>query len=60
MGDLFGGPDIEIVETPSQEETNQEIEDRIRKEREAQAAFIRTLDEGGAAELRKPTTGLNF
>ena len=59
--DLFDSPDVEVIETPSQEETDQEIKDRIKKEREAQGAFFKTLKTGGATELNNPTsTGLDI
>jgi len=57
---LFGKGSVDVVESPSQEETDQEIEERIRNEREAKGAFFKTLKDGGADELRKPTTGINF
>ena len=60
MDELFGGPEVQYIESPSESETDQEAIDRLRKERDAQAAFFNTLREGGAEELRKPTTGLNF
>ncbi len=57
---FFDTPDVEYIETPPEEETEQDQIERIKKERAAQEAFFGSLREGGAEELRKPTTGLNF
>lgn len=62
MADLFGsGPDIQVVDSPSEEETDQEIAAQKKKEREALGAFFTSLRRGGAEELRSPTsTGVNL
>jgi hypothetical protein len=60
--DIFGGgPDVPVVESPNEGETEAEIIDQKKKERDALGAFFSTLRQGGAEELRSPTnTGLRL
>lgn len=63
MSDIFGGsgPDVRVIESPSDEITDEEIEAQKIKEREALGAFFSSLRTGGAQELRSPQkTGLNL
>ena len=58
---LFSKPDVPVVETPTEEETEEELADQRKREREALGAFFGSLRTGGADELKGPNkTGLNL
>jgi hypothetical protein len=57
MSSLFSTPKIKTIETPSEQETTDEVAEQKKKEREALGAFFGNLSQGGAEELRSPTSG---
>lgn len=58
---LFSKPDIPVVETPTEEDTQEELALQRKREKESLGAFFGGLRRGGAAELKGPNkTGLNL
>lgn len=63
VADIFRNdePEIRRIETPAESETVAEVNEQKKRERESLGAFFTSLRQGGAEELRKPSsTGLQL